>query len=385
MVVDLTAVPLSALSNESRNILSSRLNPKKVIPIVGPDQLPRHRDWRGLASLAQISTEVAASINDYTDKTARVLEIWSKSSDGTATIAKLLDFLQLIDRFDVCEDLIDLHKENKLIVNPSNGDHQIVTWDENDKDIITYDDKLLGFPQKYHAYVLYAREDKDFVDELVIRMRSQGLKLCTEEDLLIGHPTRVEPVSRLILHRCRYTVLIYSSDFWKNSDIAFYTNLAHVDAINKQQIKLIPIKYRECIIPQLLAQYHCLHYMSGGVLNPYFWCKLSDSLRIVNVPRIECNSTSSVIIKELPTSKNGGINGFRDKLALPPIRMESSSMESLPTLENLPTIDIDPNLSAETKSLSNTSETSEKKKKTIGERIMNTLKGKKHKNNDKFN
>ena len=43
MVVDLTAVPLSALSNESRNILSSRLNPKKVIPIVGPDQLPRHR------------------------------------------------------------------------------------------------------------------------------------------------------------------------------------------------------------------------------------------------------------------------------------------------------------------------------------------------------
>lgn len=46
---------------------------------------------------------------------ARVLEIWSKSSDGAATIAKLLDFLQLIDRFDVCEDLIDLHKENKLI------------------------------------------------------------------------------------------------------------------------------------------------------------------------------------------------------------------------------------------------------------------------------
>lgn len=43
MVVDLTAVPLSALSNESRNILSSRLNPKKVIPIVGPDQLPRNR------------------------------------------------------------------------------------------------------------------------------------------------------------------------------------------------------------------------------------------------------------------------------------------------------------------------------------------------------
>lgn len=89
-----------------------------------------------------------------------------------------------------------------------------------------------------------------------------------------------------------------------------------------------------------------------------------------------------MIIKELSTSRNGGLNGFKDKLALPPIRMDSSSMENLPTLENLSTIDTDPNLSAETKSLSNVSETSEKKKKTIGARIMNTLKGKKHKSSD---
>lgn len=60
-------------------------------------------------------------------------------------------------------------------------------------------------------------------------------------------------------------------------------------------------------------------------------------------------------------------------------------MENLPTLENLSTIDTDPNLSAETKSLSNVSETSEKKKKTIGARIMNTLKGKKHKSSDWLN
>lgn len=89
--------------------------------------------------------------------------------------------------------------------------------------------------------------------------------------------------------------------------------------------------------------------------------------------RIEYNTTSSVIIKELSTSRNGKINGFKDKLALPPIPTDTSSMTDLHIIHK------DPNLSAETKSLSNTSQTSEKKKKTIGARIINTFKGKKHK------
>lgn len=43
MVIDFNTVPLSALTNESRSLLCSRLNTKKVLPIVGPDNLSRHR------------------------------------------------------------------------------------------------------------------------------------------------------------------------------------------------------------------------------------------------------------------------------------------------------------------------------------------------------
>ncbi|CAH0718704.1 unnamed protein product, partial [Brenthis ino] len=380
MAVDLTTVPLTALTNESRSILSSLLNPRKVLPIIGPDGLPRHRDWRGLASLAQISTEVAASINDYADKTARVLDIWSQRIDGLATVGTLLSFLQLLDRFDACEDLVELHRQDKLIVR--GGGQQIVSWDGDDRDLITYDDKLLGFPQKYHAYVLYAREDKEFVDEVVSRMKTQGLKMCTEEDLLVGHATKVAPVSRLILERCRYIVLIYSPDFLRSPAITFYTNLAQADAINKQQIKLIPIMYRECSLPELLAQYHRLYYKTRGEINSYFWYRLSDSLRIVNTPRIEYNMSnstySSMSINELSNSKSVKMNGFKEdlqQLALPSVPTDTSSMNDLHKLHK------DPASTEETKSLSNTSQTDKKKKKTIGARIINTLKGKKTQKN----
>lgn len=51
--------------------------------------------------------------------------------------------------------------------------------DDSDENIITYDDKLYGTPQRYHAYVLYARQDKTFVDELLTRMRSEGFKVIS--------------------------------------------------------------------------------------------------------------------------------------------------------------------------------------------------------------
>lgn len=61
--------------------------------------------------------------------------------------------------------------------NLTNDNQVVVALDGSDEDIITYDDKLFGRPQRYHAYVLYAKEDKDFVDELLLRMRREGFKV----------------------------------------------------------------------------------------------------------------------------------------------------------------------------------------------------------------
>lgn len=51
----------------------------------------------------------------------------------------------------------------------------VVPYEEDiEENIITFDDKIRGGPQFYHAYVLYAQEDRDFVDEMIIRMKEKG-------------------------------------------------------------------------------------------------------------------------------------------------------------------------------------------------------------------
>lgn len=73
------------------------------------------RDWRGLASLANISTEQASSIKTYSDKTSEVLYLWVRKNDGRANVGYLLQYLQWLDRYDVHDDLLELAREDKLI------------------------------------------------------------------------------------------------------------------------------------------------------------------------------------------------------------------------------------------------------------------------------
>lgn len=389
MVIDFNTVPLSALTNESRSLLCSRLNTKKVLPIVGPDNLSRHRDWRGLASLVNITVEDASSLNECQNKTDTILTKWQGFNDGTATVGRLLIYLQILDRYDVYDDLLLLAKEEKLTVstNLTNDNQVVVALDGSDEDIITYDDKLFGRPQRYHAYVLYAKEDKDFVDQLLLRMRREGFKICTEEDLVAGHATKFEPVSRLMSDRCRYIVLIYSPDFLKSPAINFCMNLAQADSITKRQTKMVPVMYRHCELPGHIAHYHSLRYSQDPTaVSAYdFWERLSQSLRIVDTPRL--NSTSSTYstmdIAEMTQSLSNGCrqaNGHRDiHLALPDVPSHSLETSSMNDLHNLRSDYIH---TFDTKSLSNTSQSSEgKKKKKYGpiRKMINTFIGKKYK------
>lgn len=54
-------------------------------------------------------------------------------------------------------------------------DMSMVPYEEDiEENIITFEDKIRGGPQFYHGYVLYALQDKDFVDEMLIRMKERG-------------------------------------------------------------------------------------------------------------------------------------------------------------------------------------------------------------------
>ncbi|XP_045491401.1 myeloid differentiation primary response protein MyD88 [Colias croceus] len=372
---DLRASPLTALTHESLNLLSSLLNTRKILLTVCPDQLSRHRDWRGIASLANISSEVAASIREYNDKTRRVLDLWIHSNDGTATVGRLLEILQWIDRHDVYDDLLDLASRNKLIVKQvnQNGNQELVAVSE--EDLITDDDKKFGCPQRYHAYVLYAREDRDFVNELLSRLTENGFRLCTEDDLLPGHGTRFAPVSRLISERCSRIILIYSPDFLRSPANTFFMNLAQADGIEKKQLKIIPIMYRHCILPLHLTYYHNLYY-STDRKSPYeFWGKLERSLEVRDVPRLTSSSSthSAMRIEELPNSDTNRFTPEKKQdnfLKLPSPPTDTSSMNDLRS-------STDTKSSYETKSLNSSIDI--KKKKSGFRKLLDSFKGKKHK------
>nr|WJZ56737.1 myeloid differentiation primary response protein [Dioryctria sylvestrella] len=293
--LQLNSVPLSSLSYEFRSILSC-LNAKKILPSDGPDRLPR--DWRGLTSLLNISIEIVGTINEYPDKTGKVLDIWLQRNDGTATLGKLLEYLERLDRFDVYDDIIDFVKKGNLSVSNANqvaliNNQQAV---DTHSELITFEDMQAGYPQFYDAYILYAEQDTSFVNEILTRMRAKGFKLCTIHDLVPGHQTPYGPVAQLIETRCHRIILVYSPEFLDSPDNKFFSDHAQAVGIESKKRNIIPIIYRDCQVPANLRYYHKLKYQPDELWYD-FWEKLSKSLE---VPRtIVRSSQSAVNITEL--------------------------------------------------------------------------------------
>ncbi|XP_060810839.1 myeloid differentiation primary response protein MyD88 [Amyelois transitella] len=303
--LQLNNIPLSSLGFECWTILSC-LDSKKILSSDGPDRLPR--DWRGLTSLLNISVEIVGTICEYPDKTRKVLDIWLQRNDGTATLGKLLEYLERLDRFDVYDDLLDLVKKKNFSVSNANqvalisNKHSVETPNE----LITYEDIEAGYPQFYNAYVLYVAEDLPFVNELLNRMTAKGFKLCTINNVVPGHQTLYGPVAQLIKTRCHRIILVVSPEFLESPDIKFFSDYAQAVGIESQTCKIIPIIYRDCKLPYNLSYYHKLKYQPQETWYD-FWDKLSRSLE---VPRTIRSSQSAVNITELITDGAPINNGY---------------------------------------------------------------------------
>ncbi|CAK1552680.1 unnamed protein product [Leptosia nina] len=356
----------------------------RVLPCLCPDQIKRHRDWRGLASLANISTEIAASIKEYNDKTRRVLDVWIQRNDGTATVSRLFEILQWIDRYDVYDDLLELTRNNQLLIKSVNTVQVNGTpvYGPTDEDLITFEDKQLGSPQRYHAYVLYAKQDHKFAQDLITRMTDKGFRMCSEENLLPGHTTRFAAVARLMSERCRYIIPVCSPDFVASPANTFFTNLAQADGIQKRELKIIPVQYRPSELPPNIRHYHSLRYTEDTPMLFDFWRKLEQSLENFDLPRLTHSSSSrhsAINIAEMSSQASNCFTPTKQThfLALPSVPRESASLTDLPSISVAEPF-TDTRLQTDTKSLS--SVTSEKKKKSgTFSKIFNKFKGKKHK------
>nr|AHH80650.1 MyD88 [Antheraea pernyi] len=380
---DIYTLPVSLMPYKTRKLLSCLLNSTKIIPSDGPDKLPR--DWRGFAHLANIPSDIAAGFHQCNDKTARVLDEWLRN--GSATVGKLLEFMQAIDRYDVHDEIlndlqgyvqrgeIDINQPYQIAIN----NNRIAPPLDEEFSVITVDDSV-GYEHQYHAFVLYADEDKDFVDELYEKLDG-SFQICTKERLLPGHATEYAPVAQLISKRCLYIILVYSPHFLMSPANTFYRDYAQAVTIeSKQQTfqrKFIPIMYKECQLPVHLMYYHKLYYKKEGRAMYDFWEKLRQSLGQNRVmPRLNgANSSHSGLnIVELPNS-NGVSNSFTEsQFFLPPVQKPRSvSMNGLDSLNGAGKLDDDRS--------SQISDISVEKKKKVGpiKKIINNMKWRKSK------
>lgn len=99
--INLNEIPISALSQNSRQILSQGLNTPKVI--LTPAGIPR--DYRGVLHRLKLKTLNVNQLVMILDPMDMVLSHWMNEEGTAASIGGLLKFLTEIDRYDVHDDV----------------------------------------------------------------------------------------------------------------------------------------------------------------------------------------------------------------------------------------------------------------------------------------
>ncbi|BES96325.1 myeloid differentiation primary response [Nesidiocoris tenuis] len=270
-------VPLSALRNKTRDLISNLLNPCKVLP----SHSGYPRDYRGLAYLLDIPLPACKC----PDPTASVLLSWEKAKNPS--VADFLGALEEIDRFDVKDDIKELVEADQLEYNQRKADpdcKNAVLDLESDAHILTVDDvqrleKGLQ-PQNYDAFLLYSDDDAEFANEMVNRLETQyQLKLCLKDRDLVGGVTfEHEAIMRLISERCKRLIILVSPSFLQSPANKFFVTFAQALGIEQRQRKIVPCIYKRVALPQELSYYFVLDYTRTSPLWN-FWDRLSSSVK----------------------------------------------------------------------------------------------------------
>lgn len=97
--IDLSSVPIRALSFSTRYQLSQYLNGLQYIATSSG----LSRDYRGIAQLMEFSYSAVQSATASADPFSRLLEMYQSRSD--ASIQRLMQMIETIERFDVIDDM----------------------------------------------------------------------------------------------------------------------------------------------------------------------------------------------------------------------------------------------------------------------------------------
>ncbi|XP_018310190.1 myeloid differentiation primary response protein MyD88 isoform X2 [Mycetomoellerius zeteki] len=316
MTIDLSTVPLVAATIASRQIIATMLNPVKVLP--SDNGLPR--DWRGLAHQLEFSSKFVSMLVSHSDPTMRIFTELADKNKKDITIKDFQAMMEQMDRWDVIDDTEALFQSDaeRYLEHQQRAQMSADPMDECiDKKILTLDDihrlkQGLG-SQYYDAFLLYAEEDIDFVNEMIEKLEIQfKLKLCLKDrDLVAGLEFEHEAVMELISERCNRLLIIISPNLMKHSANKFFLNYTQALSIEKRQRKIIPCIYKSCELPFQLKYIFNLDYNRKGLFD--FWGRLRDSIQAPNSTAISSTQIGNSSIMQTTEIKKTFSDKYSDE------------------------------------------------------------------------
>ncbi|XP_033116855.1 myeloid differentiation primary response protein MyD88-like [Anneissia japonica] len=249
-------VPAVALSQKTRNKLSRNLNPP----------MPRGNDWKGLADELEFTYLDIRNIDLNKDPTGELLDIWGGQKD--ATICALVKALEEIERYDVLKDADKWNRDRIQVAEVSSP--------------LLNSSNTSSTADSYDAFVCYTEKDAPFVIEMMKMLETESpnsIKLCVEfRDILPGASWASASVD-LIGRRCRRMIVVLSPDFKGTPQCDFQTKFALSLAPGTEKRRIIPIMYKQCEVPEILAHLTICNYTKKD-LRPWFWSRLAQTLAL---------------------------------------------------------------------------------------------------------
>nr|XP_016929084.1 uncharacterized protein LOC108009325 [Drosophila suzukii] len=294
--------PLSELGVETRSQLSRMLNRKKVLR----SEEGYQRDWRGISELAKQKGFVDENANNPMDL---VLISWSQRSPQTAKVGHLENFLGIIDRWDVCDDIQEnLAKDTRRFIikqeqrqtslveacppppsdcfetNNNYSSNNNITVGQSVQILSDEDQRCVQMGQplpRYNACVLYAEADIDHATEIMNNLESERYNLrlfLRHRDMLMGVPFEHVQLSHFMATRCNHLIVVLTEEFLRSPENTYLVNFTQKIQIENHTRKIIPILYKpDMHIPQTLGIYTHIKYAGDSKLFN-FWDKLARSL-----------------------------------------------------------------------------------------------------------
>ncbi|XP_071941259.1 myeloid differentiation primary response protein MyD88-like [Antedon mediterranea] len=254
-------VPAVALSVGSRNKLSRNLNYAQSLG----------NNWKALADELEFEYIDICNMERESDPTGELICAWSGKED--ATISALIRALQEIQRYDVLTAVKDSFEKDAR------------RWKEKRVQVPDVSPGTLEEGELYDAFICYTEKDYPFVMQMMEKLEQSRspseppLKLCVDfRDILPGESWANVSVN-LIDKRCKRMIIVLSPDFEGTPQCDFQTKFALSLPPGSQTRRIVPIKYRQCNVPQILAHLTVIDF-TRKELRLWFWERLAQTLRL---------------------------------------------------------------------------------------------------------